>query len=275
MDYKNPPSAPPEYYDMQNNTRSPTEKQIMLDSLAVEYDINKMFKDALWQINEKHIIVLCDDSGSMNTQVDGTKTTRWNELCKAVNEILKFAMIFDPIGMDIHFLNRPGVKSVTSVQQIENIFSSPPNGLTPLVSKLESITQQYKHIPYGKLLIIATDGEPSDDSAPSYNKLSAHIDNMTKQGYNISFLICTDRDEQVAYLNAFDKKYSAIDVVDDYITESNEVKSKQGRRFKFSYGDYLVKLLVGSVDPVLNELDEVKINTDSANCVLQPACNIQ
>jgi hypothetical protein len=49
-----------------------------------------------------------------------------------------------------------------------------------------------------------------------------------------------------------------LDVVDDYRSERKEVKAAQGSSFPFSFGDYVVKSLIGSIDPVLDNLDEKK-----------------
>ena len=50
-----------------------------------------------------------------------------------------------------------------------------------------------------------------------------------------------------------------IDIVDDYKSEKIEVKRAQGQNFSFTFGDYVVKSLIGSIDPEMYNLDE-KIN---------------
>ncbi len=241
-------------------SRTMDEKRNMLNQLARDHNINPMFKEMLWQINEKHIITLCDDSGSMNATVDGSNKTRWDELRKAILEILDIALIFDPVGMDVHFLNRAPQIGVKFSEQITYSFSAAPNGGTPLIAKLTEIEQQYRTLPYGKLLIIATDGEPSDDNGQqNYPKLKSCMARLVEQGYNIAFLICTDQDYQVQYINDIDRQYQQVDVTDDYKTELKEVRRAQGSRFQFSYGDYIVKLLVGSIDHTLDQLDERRL----------------
>jgi len=251
-------SAPPPVVSSQPS-RTIEQKRQMLDQLASDHDINPSFKDKLWQINETHIILLCDDSGSMNAQVDGQTKTRWDELKKAVTEILDIALIFDPIGMDVHFLNRPQQLGVKFTEQIAQSFRAPPNGGTPLVTKLTTLEQMYRNMEYNKLLIIATDGEPSDDQSPNYTNLRQCVARLIQQGYHIGFLVCTDDDRQVRYINEIDRQYQQVDVTDDYLTELREVRRAQGRNFKFSYGDYIVKLLVGSIDQTMDLLDEHRL----------------
>jgi len=46
-----------------------------------------------------------------------------------------------------------------------------------------------------------------------------------------------------------------VDVTDDFVTERAEILRSQGRGFPFSFGDYVVKALLGPVDPVFDALD--------------------
>jgi len=58
------------------------------------------------------------------------------------------------------------------------------------------------------------------------------------------------------YLNNWDRTIPRLDVVDDFRNEKLEILSAQGSRFKFSFGDYIVKSLIGSIDPEIDDLDE-------------------
>lgn len=40
-----------------------------------------------------------------------------------------------------------------------------------------------------------------------------------------------------------------LDVVDDYRSERTEIQRTRGNNFPFSFGDYIVKALLGSIDP--------------------------
>jgi len=50
--------------------------------------------------------------------------------------------------------------------------------------------------------------------------------------------------------------------VDDYRNEKKEIQARQGRNFPFSFGDYVVKILMGGVDSWFDDLDERKVTTD-------------
>jgi hypothetical protein len=255
------PNELPSYDESTDAPTILTNKQARLDALCIRHDINPMFKSMLWTLNEKHIIFLCDDSGSMNATVDNTMKTRWDELKHVVTEVLDISLIFDPIGMDVHFLNRKGLTNVRDVNKLVTHFRNSPTGGTPLVTKLTEISRIYQRSDYykiSKLLIIATDGEPTDDEHhyPGFKNIMRQL---VDQGYHIAFLVCTDNESQVAYLNDIDRLYQQVDVTDDYLTEKRQIQGVQGRNFKFSYGDYIVKLLAGSFVNSLDSLDEHKL----------------
>ena len=65
----------------------------------------------------------------------------------------------------------------------------------------------------------------------------------------------------------FDKDIHNLDVVDDFISERKEVKAARGSNYPFSFGDYVVKSLIGSIDPELDNLDE-KSNVVKDDCCL-------
>ena len=60
----------------------------------------------------------------------------------------------------------------------------------------------------------------------------------------------------MAYLNNWDRTIPRLDVIDDFCNEKLEILSAQGTNFKFSFGDYIVKSLIGSIDPEMDGLDE-------------------
>lgn len=56
------------------------------------------------------------------------------------------------------------------------------------------------------------------------------------------------------------QKIKNLDIIDDYNSEKKEVIKIQGDKFNFSFGDYIVKALLGSIDPYFDKLDEQKIS---------------
>ncbi|CAF1536043.1 unnamed protein product [Rotaria sordida] len=50
-----------------------------------------------------------------------------------------------------------------------------------------------------------------------------------------------------------------MDVADDYRSEREEIRKVQGKNFPFSFGDYVVKILMGPIDNWFDPLDERRV----------------
>lgn len=79
-------------------------------------------------------------------------------------------------------------------------------------------------------------------------ELETVMRNERKPTTYVTFLACTDEPAALNYLNNWDRTMQHVDIVDDFRSELAEVQQKRGPNFKFSYGDYLVKALIGSID---------------------------
>lgn len=142
-----------------------------------------------------------------------------------------------------------------------------PSGYTPLTRTLSAVLTS-THIDQRQLLvIIVTDGEPTDlvgreDIRGFWNALKSRPLHVYT-----TIVCCTDERETMSYLNKWDRRLPRLDVVDDFKSERNEVKYVQGKSFPFTFGDYVVKCLLGSVDSQLDSLDEKKfLDESSHNC---------
>ena len=65
------------------------------------------------------------------------------------------------------------------------------------------------------------------------------------------------------YLNNWDRTIPRLDVIDDFRNEKLEILGAQGSNFKFSFGDYIVKSLIGSIDPEMDNMDERRAEMDN------------
>ena len=54
--------------------------------------------------------------------------------------------------------------------------------------------------------------------------------------------------------------------MDDYRSERSETLNAQGPQFSFSFGDYVVKSLIGSIDPNIDNIDEAKPVVKNKHC---------
>jgi hypothetical protein len=229
-----------------------------------KYHISNYFALKLRQLEGYDITIICDDSGSMSCPVINPSSpfepveTRWSEAQKSLKIIVDIASIFDSDGIDIYYLNRKPIKSVRSAQDLESRrgFSSPPSGSTPLGKILAQVLKDKALMVKEKpvLIIIFTDGEPDN-----LNEFVSNLKNRSPiERIPICIVACTDDDKSIGYLDKLDKKIKYLDVCDDFLSETKQIKKIQGSAFSFTFGDYIVKILLGSIDHSLDQLDEKK-----------------
>jgi len=233
------------------------------------HEIRMDFALKLRQLEEFEIVFVGDDSGSMGTHVtDGSRDpfgaipTRWSELQRYASHVVEIASCLDPDGIDLRFLNRPGFTNVASVSEVAAAFKPPPTCWTPLVRTIQTLFQEKEAVIRERkmLLIIATDGQPTDEKGNV--QTAQFIELLKKRPKNVfvSIIACTDDDNSVGYLNKIDRIVPGIDVSDDYLSEMKEVKKAQGEDFQFSYGDYVVKTLLGPIDSAFDNIDEKRLS---------------
>jgi hypothetical protein len=146
-----------------------------LSALAAQHEIRSDWVVRLRALESFTITLLCDDSGSMATVCAGgagpsnpyaRQSTRWDELRSTVSLMVQLATALDASGaVDIYFLNRPPLLGVRDAAQVQEAFAFPPQGFTPLTRCFHQILQAKAQVLAERklLLIIATDGQPTDD----------------------------------------------------------------------------------------------------------------
>ncbi len=251
-----------------------------LREVCARHEIRPDFAAKLRQLEEYEIVALFDDSGSMATQVKPLPgafqdpfspiPTRWSEAKLHASITVDLAACLDPDGIDIRFLNRPGFTNVATSAQVGGAFQPPPGGYTPLVRAVQAIFEEKAAVIRERkmLLIILTDGQPTDDRGnPQVREFEELLRNRPKNVF-VSIVACTDDEGSVGYLNKLDRIVPGMDVVDDYTSELAEVRKVQGAKFRFTFGDYVVKTLLGCVDPTMDALDERKLSGAAGCCVI-------
>lgn len=142
-----------------------------------------------------------------------------------------------------------------SAADVQRAFDyAPPSGFTPLTRAICTILGS-RATERNVLLLIATDGEPTDDHGrvdiPSFiAALSSKRPNVFVQ-----IMACTDDESAVAYLDNVDRTVPRVDVTDDFRSERAQILRAQGASYHFTFGDYIVKSLLGPVDPFFDSLD--------------------
>ena len=188
--------------------------------------------------------------------------SRWDELKYFAEICIEVANIFDETGTDVYFLNRPTARNIHTPDELEPHMANQPRGYTPITKAILNVLLDYNPNVLGDkklLIVIVTDGEPTDE------KGEVDIDGfkhclVTRPPYvHTTIVACTDEEDTMDYLNHWDKDLPRLDVLDDYKSEKNEIVAVQGKGFRFSFGDYVVKSLLGSIDPELDNLDEIKL----------------
>jgi hypothetical protein len=166
--------------------------------------------------------------GDTTNNTFAVRSTRWDELKQIVSITVDIGSVLDPDGLDIYFLNRPPVLRVKHASELIPAFATPPNGLTPITRVLRGILQaKQNEIQERKLLIIiATDGQPTDDYGTTDVEALERVLKYERKPADrilVTFCACTDDDQAVGYLNKWDQKIPYLDVCDDYRSEREEI----------------------------------------------------
>ena len=239
-----------------------------LQALAAQFEIRDDWVRRLRRLEGYTVVLVCDDSGSMATAVDpppganpyAPRATRWDELRNTAGMLCELAATCSSTAaVDVYFLNRPPMKAATGSAQLQAAFNfAPPQGFTPLARVFRQVLAEHAAaLTERKLLvIIATDGRPTtdagNDDVPGFVQA---LRSMPRTCF-VQIMACTDDENDVAYLNEVDDTVERVDVTDDYRSEKKEVLAAQGPGFRFSYGDYVVKALLGPIDADFDALDE-------------------
>jgi len=223
------------------------------------------------RLRNREIVFIVDDSGSMGCSIDDFSIPRedakrimqatglqvirrWDELKYYLEYVLELAVCFDEDGLDLIGLNRPAKKSVNNLQGLTDFFQKEPEGTTPLYTVLEAVLKE--HVPgTKKVIIIATDGVPNDRSLADFRNLVRRRAGKSAAETPIVFMICTDNDSDVDYLDGLDRA-PWVGVVDDYRTEKEQIKDRDRRR-QYSPGAHVCNILMNWV-PELDRMDESK-----------------
>jgi len=76
----------------------------LLEDFARRFEIPPQLLNQINVLEKFDVVVLCDDSGSMRTSIQGTTNTRWDELRQMLDIIIDIYAVFDSNGVDIYFL---------------------------------------------------------------------------------------------------------------------------------------------------------------------------
>ena len=235
--------------------------QAALQNLLQKFQISSAMANRLKTLQNYKLVLILDDSTSMNIVDSQTKgTSRWDELSNFARIVIEIASMFTVDGIDVHFLNMQPVKNVRSFDQLSLYFRDKPAGATPLSRTIQNVIRENSVESLNNknlLILIATDGEPTD--ATGYSNIPEFKQTLQNRPSYVftNIAACTDDDSSIGYLNGLDRELPRLDVIDDYAMELAEIKRKNGPAFQFSFGDYVTKAILGSISSDLDVSDEV------------------
>ncbi len=108
-----------------SNSNNDTLNQ-QLEELINQYEINDEYAEKLKVLKDFKIVFILDDSSSMNTKLinsplnkkdNSNQVSRWDELQYFTSLIIEIAIIFNPFGCDVYFLNRKNQSNVIDKEQ--------------------------------------------------------------------------------------------------------------------------------------------------------------
>lgn len=281
-----PGYIPRENKNENNKDLNAYEKKEILRDFLRNYEVPFYMNKYSHRLKGREIIFIIDDSGSMGSKLENysipeedanqiMKKTgvayirRWDELRYYIILAMKLSLAFDEDGIDVLLLNRVNgyYKNVNNQKKIDDIFDIKPGGSTPLYKRTKQIFDQHVN-GTNEIIIIATDGELSYKSKEQYKELIKNrSDEDSKEPRNskelpIVFMICTDDNSEVEFLNGMDD-LPDVGVVDDYASEKKQIKNKIKQK-QYSPGAHIYNILLNWV-PEIDRIDETPSVTPIAS----------
>jgi hypothetical protein len=240
-----------------------------LANVLRQHEINYYYAEKMMKLKAFKIVFVFDDSGSMCSTLSDSplntntfRATRWDELQYFANISIEVTNVFNNEGCDVYFLNRAPVKCVRSMEQLRPSFEQKPAGYTPLTGVLNTILYENSRSERQLLIIIVTDGEPTNNTG--HKDIQSFKQFLKHRPRNVftTIVACTDEQDLMEYLNNWDRNIPRLDVLDDYRSEKKEANRKRQHSSgtSLTFGDYVAKSLIGSIDQSLDKLDENLVN---------------
>jgi hypothetical protein len=224
--------------------------------------------------NFQHIHVLMDDSGSMGSQTDsihpnGQPMTRWEEARDRFKNMIEI-MAFVPIPpITVEFLNRPTLIELDRTGKhphafiseawgvIDSLFQQGPSGGTPFYEKIAHSLMNPRFQGKRTIRYFFGDGQPNGGSQAVKAILQLVMNRDRPHDNPITLVSCTNEDSEVEWMKKLEEAAPFTSEIDDFEDERKEIQEDQGIVFPFTYGFYLIALIVGASNPYdLDAMDE-------------------
>jgi hypothetical protein len=214
------------------------------------------------------IVIFADDSGSMVFEEGGE---RINDLKVILGRVAEVGTLFDDDGIIIRFMNsnvegngiRDSVSAANLVQQVQF------NGLTPLGTQLDAkvirpfLAQgvQSRSLQKPILVIVITDGEPTGEPPGTVSNVIKNAKNLVGNSQYgpgaVAFEFAQVGKDQKAqqFLGTLDRDPAIGKMVDATSYYELEAEEYARKGVTLTPELWLVKLMVGAVDPTYDEQD--------------------
>lgn len=118
-----------------------------------------------------------------------------------------------------------------------------------------------------KLIILATDGAPTDEDGRSTIQARQQFIDVLRQRdadmNRIVILLCTDDDAIVKLYEDIDETIDNICVIDDYQTEKAKVEKCQGDGYNYTQDMHRARFILAGINDIFDKMNERKIYTIS------------
>jgi GrpB-like predicted nucleotidyltransferase (UPF0157 family) len=237
-------------------------------------EIKPIYAPALRALAPYDVAMIVDDSGSMTMQADveNPLMTRWFEVRRSVEMILRVTQAMNKT-VDVYFINRGAFRNISAFSDIAPQFIMPPRGMTNTLATLGKLWHDRReHRSDGRPLVVHlfTDGHPTNEHGnEDMNSFVMWLRNREHlHSTFFSILLCTGEDDVCNAYRALEYRVrgclgwngatrgiAGVDVTEDFRGERQAVLARRGPRYNFSFGDYIVKCLVGAIDPQVHAID--------------------
>lgn len=206
----------------------------------------------IWIVDNSSSMLIMDGKRLVETKsqqdVKLAPCSRWEELQETVQyhaqlaalleAPTKFILLNTPIAggsgsgsgcpQEMTIAERGSELVQEDLQQFMQHFSTvQPLGVTPLTKHLKRLYQSIPHLENRMVLVVATDGRPTDD----YGYTSFHVDQEFEHALRqlqskawIVIRLCTNDDKIIQYYQKLDDQLElSLEVLDDYLDEAKEV----------------------------------------------------
>lgn len=223
-----------------------------IQAIERECDLSSQYLHTLSNIEGASYFMVLDDSGSMDEYSPITRMTRYQEL--QVNVLAALKLVGEAY---VQMLNA-GPLGVMTSERMQAWFQRPHRlGGTPLCGALRHV-QELAAQASKAVVIIYTDGQPSDSDPDLGDGIKTFFRILKyERAPHVSTIViaCTDDDDDLEYLNGWDRGLPRLDVLDDEKSERQEVMRKRPRD-RYTSDDHRIRCIVGPLDEYLDRLDE-------------------